>query len=133
MSSDELKPCPFCGGDEHDVYDDHVRCVSCEARGPNRFACPNADWIAAWNKRAMSPEFVESVLKLEQLQKIQEQTRVRRYPDEVPEAYQAILLLTTSGWECAFYKHREWILPSGEKPVRGGDLWLPMPPSPEGE
>ena len=61
--SDELKPCPFCGGEakaffceKSGTYD--VQCQQCGAlpflgrkRGPSRFKSMD-DVIAAWNRRA---------------------------------------------------------------------------------
>lgn len=52
--SDDLKPCPFCGGikvllvDIAEVYS--VRC-QCNAEGPYEFT--PAEAIAAWNRRAV--------------------------------------------------------------------------------
>ena len=55
---DELKPCPFCGGDAiikayHKDYDDKcciVSCVNCDVETPMYEF--RADAIEAWNRRA---------------------------------------------------------------------------------
>lgn len=52
--TDELKPCPFCGGAELVVADNGgIACLLCWASGPPAKAETEA--IAAWNRRA-SPD-----------------------------------------------------------------------------
>lgn len=52
--TDELKPCPFCGGDDLEVTDmdgDHyVLCHGCALEAP--FHDSRAEAVAAWNRRA---------------------------------------------------------------------------------
>jgi hypothetical protein len=52
--SDELKPCPFCGGGVHweDEMLDVVRCFRCTADGPWSLGAGKSEAIAAWNTRA---------------------------------------------------------------------------------
>jgi len=55
--SDELKPCPFCGGEGVEVLDHRergrpcsVECLECNAStGPQ---LTDGDAVAAWNRRA---------------------------------------------------------------------------------
>ena len=60
--SDELKPCPFCGGEAHidgtswrptdGAEVAWVTCKRCDAYGPT---LPLKEAIAAWNRRAPEP------------------------------------------------------------------------------
>lgn len=65
--SEELKPCPFCGGEAkveiglHNFDDAQVDCQQCGASGPLHDEAPfrdgardynRAEAIAAWNQRA---------------------------------------------------------------------------------
>ena len=54
--SEQLKPCPFCGGADIRPFDNSVVCNSCSASGPDLGHCVGAecrnDAIAAWNRRA---------------------------------------------------------------------------------
>lgn len=71
---DELKPCPFCGG-EADFYiggSGYIQCAHCLAMIPYRYGLPYADGkqqaIAAWNRRP-TPE--NKPLTLEQLRQME--------------------------------------------------------------
>lgn len=54
-SGDELRPCPFCGGDSEVVHlksgDDLVRCVKCHAR-TRQYHENDVGARDAWNRRA---------------------------------------------------------------------------------
>lgn len=70
---DELKPCPFCGG-EADYYlgdGGYVQCSHCLATIPYRYELPYGEGkkqaITAWNRRP-APE--NKPLKLEQLRQM---------------------------------------------------------------
>ena len=54
----ELKPCPWCGGNDLGTTDDEygifgVVCWSCQAQGPGKQSSDDAD--EAWNRRAPDP------------------------------------------------------------------------------
>lgn len=62
MSGEELKPCPFCGGDAHwcstYIDADEPGTVTCANRCGATVICsgPKAVRIAAWNRRHPLPE-----------------------------------------------------------------------------
>ena len=54
----ELKPCPFCGGNAHqEIFDDgffvfiHIECVSCGAKIVRHYET-GSEGATAWNRRA---------------------------------------------------------------------------------
>ena len=58
MTDEELKPCPFCGGEgaSHQTALSgrfHVFCLACDAEGP--WCNMEAEAIAAWNRRTDDP------------------------------------------------------------------------------
>lgn len=57
MLNEELKPCPFCGGDaknyKEGFYAAYVTCLNC---GVDMCATTEADAIERWNNRAPTQE-----------------------------------------------------------------------------
>lgn len=53
-SKQEIKPCPFCGGNDQHIVHNHnnwyyVRCMSCNAEGPIALGEDGA--VYSWNRR----------------------------------------------------------------------------------
>lgn len=55
--SEELKPCPFCGGSDVSPSSFDVKCMECGVEMPGG----TERAIAAWNRRAPSPDMREAV------------------------------------------------------------------------
>ena len=60
QAGQQLKPCPFCGSDNVDDWETHVRCHKCGARGPWQWHVEGEDPMVisanAWNTRAADAE-----------------------------------------------------------------------------
>ena len=61
--SDELKPCPFCGGEAffHEIVEYGVKVVCKNCWNESKFYHDKIDAIEAWNKRTQ-PEFTPDEL-----------------------------------------------------------------------
>lgn len=58
---EELKPCPFCGSKNIEVFgkDEYwTRCTECGASGPEDYNATPEDAIRAWNQRFTSEDTV---------------------------------------------------------------------------
>ena len=75
MSEEKLKPCPFCGCKEINVYNmddyNHVRCARCGGQVSHFEHLP----IDAWNTRAESAELAELRAKVVELRDIADHGR----------------------------------------------------------
>ena len=65
--SDELKPCPFCGGDYLRIQSTYVHCNSCGGDGPEVSRRRGREYwgdlaIKAWNTRH-TPEAVKGIVE----------------------------------------------------------------------
>ncbi len=58
--SQDLKPCPFCGSSDVDMFQVSIMCTPCAAEGPTANTTKEA--IAAWNRRT-PPAAQEAVHK----------------------------------------------------------------------
>jgi Lar family restriction alleviation protein len=60
--SEELKPCPFCGSTDEEVWqvDEYVKCNDCEAEGPWSFEQGETEAVELWNRRADPLERLEA-------------------------------------------------------------------------
>lgn len=111
---DELKPCPFCGGEAVNKQDgEPIYCGSCYSSMP--YGICEKDMISLWNARAPQSEWISV--------------------DEPPEIYQRVLILTTNSdgdpWVMiAHYNGLKsgYLLTGGhkDKDVIG---WMPLPAS----
>lgn len=72
---------------------------------------------------------------IERLAALEEQTRVRRYPDEVPHVDQRCLVWIAPDWFASeFNENKFWHLDDGHvESALHRPLWLPVPPAPEME
>lgn len=76
---EELKPCPFCGGNAQEGFDDfhhggHVKCVECGVTGPV-WSNDTQDAINAWNKRTSNTLIEEQAARIAGLEDVLEEKR----------------------------------------------------------
>lgn len=69
--TDELKPCPFCGGTNLKTGGDDkytgVWCMDCEAQGPNHYGVPNE-----WGTRTPTPAAPQGAPEIDEADAIAE-------------------------------------------------------------
>ena len=81
--SDDLKPCPFCGGvatlSEPDVFsgEREVSCDACGGAGPVSYS-DNLEAITAWNHRADTAEVIALRARVAAAEKLAEAAVVAR-------------------------------------------------------
>ncbi len=71
MTSEALKPCPFCGGEAevspHEVFGSAVTCLTEGCAANIDLAASDAEAIAAWNKRASHAQLVAALREINEL------------------------------------------------------------------
>jgi DNA repair exonuclease SbcCD ATPase subunit len=65
---DELKECPFCGGDKFNIDRDMLSCHNCAAQ-LDTFGWEMPEVIEAWNSRAYDKKIEQLESELQELQK----------------------------------------------------------------
>ena len=130
--TDELKPCPFCGGGGAGYIDDvqypdtphervwyAVTCGKCDANGAWDLGKSGA--AEKWNTRA-----VEDALRA-RIAELEAQLTPIPFSERTPDRYGTFMFYSRAGWwSSAWYSDitQEIIL-------REYTHWLPLPPAPE--
>jgi Lar family restriction alleviation protein len=121
MMSEELKKCPFCGGEAAMRHLENVSfyvvCTKCNA-GIETYSDKDAA-IAAWNRRA--PEPGTSVIRW---------TRYDGTAETLPEECEPVLVRIRG--RVHVQKREEDVWERMGQEIRCGDLWAYLPEPPEG-
>ena len=76
--SEEIKPCPFCGSEDVEVFSNYgryfVTCCDCGSEGPNKEGKEEA--IKGWNQRPYDFDMPAIVKKVQWLEKENEKLRM---------------------------------------------------------
>lgn len=130
MSGEKLEPCPFCGAEpkgtvwDSDSHTARAFCTKCDVLGPREDSHERA--AEAWNTRASGWQPIESAPK--------DGTEVLLYGrlSHLPDSVHIASKRRVSGY---FDPVDEWCVTTASAmgPFVDPELWMPLPPTPQGE